>query len=572
MLSQAITGIRCLLLVFSFYGYVQLARKKMDAEIALAFVMSAIGSVMFAAGILNVLVEAACVICAGGAALGVWSIVRRDRVLDVATVGTLAFAAFCIYFAVILPGTKFAHYDNFSHWATAPKIIIANNRFPNFADKTITFQSYPLGSAAFIYYFVKIIGVTEEWVQMYAQAVLMAGMFTTIFSFVRKWPGYLLAAATAVVLMAGNTDIADLLVDTLLPAVGIAGLAACIRAKDDLADKLWITLPFTLFLMSIKNSGVFFILIILVYALMHAWRSIPKKKGMWLVTAASPFLLLFLWQKHVKLVFANGMNAKHSMSLSNFASVLGDKTMEDVGRITEKMSSTLFTWSNTIVFLLAFLLVLAVVVKLVLREKDDEGRGLGLFTVVCTAAYLIGIYGMYMFTMPTSEAVALAGYSRYYKTILVFASGMAAIRMILLLNSAMRDTWRGVVSFLAAAVCGAAVWFTVAPDLDFYRRHTTPKRRATFDRLIEKYKIPSGGKYIVVHTSNDSGYLYYLTRYLLTPEKVTSVTEDWFAEHPDEWRNYDYIIPIQKTEITENYLRENFEDKEVINLKKFKKK
>lgn len=102
------------------------------------------------------------------------------------------FKAGYVYFGFVIivvllsvNGKVFSHYDNFSHWALVVKQMLSTNRFPNFEDTVIVYQEYPLGSAAFIYYVAKIVGVAES-VWMFAQAYMTLACILPIFIFCKK--------------------------------------------------------------------------------------------------------------------------------------------------------------------------------------------------------------------------------------------------------------------------------------------------------------------------------------------------------------------------------------------------
>lgn len=126
--------------------------------------------------------------------------------------------------AVALQGKLFTHYDNFSHWAMVVKAIMRTNRFPNFTDKVIEFQEYPVGSALYIYYFTKLTH-KAEYVQMLAQVYMILVSIMPMFAVGKKNK----AAAVIIVLFANymlvyNIKPTDMLVDTLLPLVSMSGL------------------------------------------------------------------------------------------------------------------------------------------------------------------------------------------------------------------------------------------------------------------------------------------------------------------------------------------------------------
>ena len=400
MLYYAEKVVRLLLLVFSFYGFMQAARRRLDANLSLAFIFASIGSLLFLAGILNLLPETAAFICLLGCVLGVRSIRRRESPLALISPGTLFFAVGSVVMAALLFRAKFTSYDNFSHWAIVVKRMLATDRFPNFSDVNIQFQSYPLGSSCFIYYIAKVSGIRFEWMQMLAQAVLMLGMTAALFSCSRRPVTHLLTAVVGVALLAGDVDFTSLMVDTLLPLTALAGLAACVALRDRIGERPWLLLPFLLFLMSIKNSGLLFDVVLLVCMLCCGRKALRGHVRAFALTALSPFALLLLWQKHVKLVFSDGMHAKHSLSLSLFAATLEEKGEDIIQTITGGMLGKVFSLSNPMLYVLLLLLALLLIGRFCLRDRQSP-HFLAPLVLGSYAAYELGLFLMYLLTMPT---------------------------------------------------------------------------------------------------------------------------------------------------------------------------
>lgn len=570
MLYYAEKVVRLLLLVFSFYGFMQAARRRLDANLSLAFIFASIGSLMFAAGILNLLPETAAFICLLGCVLGVRSIRRRENPLALISPGTLFFAVGSVVMAALLFRAKFTSYDNFSHWAIVVKRMLATDRFPNFSDVNIQFQSYPLGSSCFIYYIAKVSGIRFEWMQMLAQAVLMLGMTAALFSCSRRPVTHLLTAVVGVALLAGDVDFTSLMVDTLLPLTALAGLAACVALRERIGERPWLLLPFLLFLMSIKNSGLLFDVVLLVCMLCCGHKALRGHVRAFALTALSPFALLLLWQKHVKLVFSDGMHAKHSLSLSLFAATLEEKGEDIIQAITGGMLGKVFSLSNPMLYVLLLLLALLLIGRFCLRDRQSP-HFLAPLVLGSYAAYELGLFLMYLLTMPTGEALILAGYSRYEKTILIFCAGAAWIYACRLAACALPGALRRTVSAVLAALCAASVFALVKPSRSYFRRQTfAGTTREAYDQLIEDYGIPAGCRYMILRSENDDGYLYYLTRYLLDPQAVSSAELSWLIELPDLWRGYDYLITLDPSEEVQAYLSGHFELSPVIDLSLYK--
>ena len=75
---------------------------------------------------------------------------------------------------------------------------------------------------------------------------------------------------------------------------------------------------------------------------------------------------------------------------------------------------------------------------------------------------------------------------------------------------------------------------------------------------------------MILRSQNDDGYLFYLTRYLLDPQAVSSAELSWLIELPDLWRDYDYLITLNPSEEIQTYLSEHFELSPVIDLSLYK--
>lgn len=537
-------------LIFSFYGYLRLLAKRIRPEFGIAVIFSAAGSLMFLAGILNLMPEMAFVLYVSGIVLGIRSVRAREPLRETVTAGTVFFGLMGMFLFVLLYHDKFLHYDNFSHWALVVKVMLAENRFPNFLDRNIMFQSYPPGSAAFIYYIVKAAGIGPEWLQMYAQAIFMAGMAACLFAVAgKRGMGILAAAVLSVMLMAGNTPLYDLLVDTQLPLAALAGLAFCAYYRgaqaddgDGLDGKEWYIAAFTTFLVTIKNSGVLFVCIILLYLLLrHQGRAREAMKGL-AAPLFCPLAALVLWKKHVSLVFEEGLSAKHSMSIRNFRAVFGEKGAEDLNLIARSVWDRVFTLSNPALYVLLFL-VLLLVLQNSMKKTDRREKGLSAAAFAAYLLYQLGILGMYLFSMPLGEAAVLAGYNRYNRTILIFIAGIAGILAMEAMKGREGPGQKGYrTSILVLCISGS--WLTLKPNLAYYKKQVVNETRLAYDALIRDYHIPSGESYLVVTTGN-TGYLNFMSKYLLLPERLSlrdcSRVED-MKRVEEEWRNFDYLI------------------------------
>lgn len=564
-MSFVVKIIRVLILVLSFYGYIQSVRKKVKLEFSIGIIFSAIGSVMFLAGILNIMKEAAILICLCGLVLAIQSIYKREKMQGIICIGTIFFLVICVFFVFLLYGNKFLDYDNFSHWALVEKTLLSKNRFPNFMDSNIMFQSYPPGSASYIYYVCKITGIHSEWMQMYAQTTLMSGILISLFAFSNKWQNKLLMCVGSVILLAGNTRLDSLLVDSLLAITALGGMAFCIYYRNSLHCKLEFILPYVIFLIAIKNSGIFFAIVILIYALLHIKKN-KKSFGKWISVLSGSFVPLILWQKHVKLVFDNGLMAKHSMSLSNFETVFGEKGWEDIIAISSKFFRNIFSFSNAIIYIFLFMLLLWIAIKRSGTKEENKKRLKNIyFTIVFSyITYQISLFGMYLFTMPLSEALDLAAYSRYHDTILVFVSGILLIGVSLVSNSLLLHN-RGINLLIVNTLCLICIYLGVNCKLEYYqKRDFNNTVREKYDKIIAEYNIQPQKRYLLItKTDVNGGYLYYLSKYLLDPSMVTVLQAEELEEYAIA-ENYDYVIGWNREKQIEEYIEKI--DEEQVNV------
>lgn len=568
--------LRTLLFAVSFYGYLQYLSKKIKPELAVGVIFSFWGSVMFLAGTINFPpfnLQYAC-LALFAAGIGLATLSLKDvvgSVKRILTPGMVFFAVFCIFLFVVLYGSIFTYQDNYTHWAVVSRILLREDRFSLPTDTNVWFPSYPLGSSAFIYYVCKIIGGDSEWLQMFSQALLMAGTTVSVFAFARNIKGYILSAVTVIMLISCNIEITELLVDTLLPAVGVGAAALCIYYKDQLKDKILYLIPYGIFLASIKNSGLFFIVAVVVYALFYIdkhYKSLLKLAA----TAAAPFVAVYIWQYRVKTIFSDGLTTKHSMSLENFKQVFGDKTTDDVVTIVSKFFGEVFSFNNDFLITLAFIVIFVAVCRFVLKVNCADTTSSFIFAVLSYIGYQIGNLGMYLFTMPLVEALELASYPRYHKSILLFVAAIVCIGVLSLRYEDSRAMRKNIVQLCCCAVCAVTIWFSLTPYIGTYKpQQLSPEQdRVKMHRLIEDYDIPLKATYIIV-LDDDYGKqmsFRHMARYVLDSEDVKARYLSDLKEQEHLFNEYEYLIIFHETEPVVQYITETFGENtpQVINL------
>lgn len=554
--------IRLCLLAISLGGYLLYFRKRIRIELAAGVLFASIGSVMFAAGILHILKETAWLIFAVGLYLSFqeakgWSGKKRFREFqesDNAAFTLMYLVLAAIFFFVLLFRSEFTHYDNFSHWGVAAKLVSQKDMFPNASDTNLTFHSYPLGSAAFIYFITEIVGTAPEWLQMWAQAILMVGMLTGVLVFGKGAVCLGAACAGIVMLLCGNTGFVDLLVDTLLPVTAIGAMSFCIYYQKDLQERLLFVIPYVVFLVAIKNSGALFAVLVLSFSLFAIPRTKENLKK-WLIAAASPVVIIFFWNKHVEQIFEGGTLSKHAMHMDNFRQVVAEKTTADLIKIIKAFGFQVAQCVNPVLYLFLIGLLLLLFRRFVLKKDCRMLRDTLCFAGISYLLYQLGLLGMYILTMPIAEALVMAGFERYHQTILLFVSGLVLIAAIQEIHDSGEGARRLLTGVVLTGCILLGIMAALQPNFRYYTKQSLANTdREKFDRLISDYALKDKETYLILLSEDreDHGYLYYLTQYLLAPRDMAIETASTVATLAGQ--KFDFVIMFDDTESNRAYL------------------
>ena len=268
--------LRLLLFFISTIGSFELIRKACDDKVNIYFLPSltiAIQvSVLFIAGLLNLLPETTIALYLVGFA-GVIYRIWKERSLAFLKAyinpGYILTFVLLLIFAVYLRGKILTHYDNFSHWGLVVRKMLEVDQYPTLKDNLIEFKEYPLGSATYIYYFAKLTRASESF-QMLAQSYMLLAAILPLYSFAKKNHLAVSAAVLSFInyVLVFNVRITDLLVDTLLPLVGICGLLFVYQyCKEDRKIMLLFAACYMVLVSQIKNSGIFFVAFAAIYIL-----------------------------------------------------------------------------------------------------------------------------------------------------------------------------------------------------------------------------------------------------------------------------------------------------------------
>lgn len=460
-----ITGIRLGLFILSMSGYVLLIDRKSKIQIEFIPIIgiASITFVLFIGGLLNILLLTTFFLFGIGIFLLIkeiyFDVLNNSLTLTVKrfmTPGMLIFFATGFYFIFMLKNQRLIHYDNFSHWGLIVKSMLINNALPNFEDTIIGFNTYPPGSALYIYYFTKIVGNSEGIALIGQMSIILSGLLS-LFSFssfmlsdfkenkqlyIKK---ILLTIGTLIIslfILNGPTTIHNLLVDTLLNATGLA-LFALIYYYLYSVEKIAIpTAILVSFLLLIKNSGTFFgIIALFIYAYgLLKYHKDSKTNFLQLnrilfIPFILPIATHYLWGKHVSMVFQTGRIGKHTMSISSYMNTYSEKNIDEILEISRKYLYALYTeYVYQLLIILSLFIVLIILQKIFNNYLDKRLVVISLAILCIFLIYSVGLWIMYLVSMPTSESLRLAGYDRYLNTLIDFLVGVTAISILYALN------------------------------------------------------------------------------------------------------------------------------------------
>lgn len=514
------TLVRLFLFFLSSLGFWETLRLGCKDKLGLYFLPSLTiaiqTTILFLAGLLNLLPEAVCVLYLLGFC-GLISRIYPDRgirfVRNYLNTGYVFLMAVLGIMACYVRGKVFIHYDNFSHWALVVQQMLMHDRFPNFQDTLIQFQEYPLGSSVYIYFFAKLIG-TGESVQMLAQIYMLAAAALPLFSFIKQNK----ALSTVVMLFFlyfiffYNIAITDLLVDTLLPMVGCCGLLfSAMHCKKGCKKRMvWLASVYMVQAVQIKNSGIFFAASIAMSILCSTRHSKNLRHSV--LCILFPVFTLLLWQKHCDYVFLASATSKHAMTVRNYQTILGAKTAEDLRNICISFFKFAGYWKH-IWLVAALFAAFGCLILLWNKSLLKLYKHVFLASVGMYLLYQTGMLTMYIFSMPTGEALHLASIERYSKSILIAIIYLDMIPVLTLLSTVQGKNIQ--MFFATACVCISLYFFTCValhsftPTAEF-----SAESRIWLENAKYEYHVPEYSSYCVLRSTSDYGYTYWVLLYL----------------------------------------------------------
>lgn len=570
MMSYLIIFCKLIVFFLSSLGFWEYFRRKskMNVYFLPAFTICLQIMILFCAGILNCLEITVWLMFTAGLLAGAYYL-WNDFKNVIGVYWNCGYIFFIMVFCIILcvcQGQVFTRYDNFSHWGLVIKSMLLTDRFPSFQDSLIVFQEYPLGSASYIYYFAKLISVSES-VQMAAQGLMMLSFILPVFKYIHKnrIASFIMVSLYVNYIFCYNGRIDSLLVDTLLPLQGMATLffvySECLDFKNEKIPGVCVgyAIPFLCSSVQIKNSGIYFAVLACVLIGISLKKDKNDRKCK-IFTIVAPFLSLYLWKWHCNYVFVDGSLTKHAMTVQNYQNVFSQKT--EIKSILSNVIKYSFSGKG-FYYISLFLIIIGIMSILIDAQNKKAYIKLFFSSVFLYITYMIGIAFMYLFSMPGQEARDLAGIDRYRKTIFIAIYYLIMLFSLILVSSVknIKKGWGYLIGIYLPLIIWMGEWRGESLPVIF---HTDSKgMRLGIEQIIEENQIPSESSYMIcVSTDNVASYVHYLCRYLLWSDNISVRVISEESQFSDV-ENYHYVLIYDKdNKLIQNWIEDSYPDQQ----------
>lgn len=567
--------LRAALVIASFVGLCMgiRVRFRLNPYIAPSVAAGGIITVLMLAGMMNALKPATYALYAAGLLCLIYicavkRIAPRWKILIACGI----FLAFLIWY---YHDCYLKHIDDFTHWGIVARFLLRHDRFPVGADNVTWHQSYPLGSACYLYYAAKLLGNADS-ILLAAQDFLVGLLFLPVLSLIRKENKMLYPIAGLLFFGIFSYALRDrnLQVDMIITAFSTSAAAGIAYYRRDLRRALLAALPAMVAAAYIKNSGLFFALCTAALLAHVAGRGgMPRAKRILLGLGAFgvPLLAYLLWSLRLRLNFAT--MGDHAFSLTTYLRNFRSKGAFDAAKIAAKMIRALFNvyyWPmlTTIILIFVCAMLIYSVRKLPDRDARDYRKAM-LRAIGIYAAWYVMLFFTYVFSM-TAEGGELAGHERYNADGIQYITGLLFILMLLAVQrkGAFPDRLLRLGGGLSAGALAMVFALLVLPGeqcfIDGF--YLSVSRDAPVREVIlsvrEEYDLPNEGHYLFCFPTTRQrvtlNFVGVSRNIVYEFESVDNIMLAHNYEDPDRWwTGGDGFGTSADREEALGYLREN---------------
>lgn len=565
------TFFRIMMLIFSLYGGKQFFVRKIKVPEELSWIATicSIVLLLYVAGFLELLLPSTFVIFTVSCFYGIVILYKKLRPSERLhftpkfSLWNIWFLLYLFLIGTTLMVTKLGHYDNFSHWALIVKFLFTEGRLPTNADSIISYTSYPMGSSLFVYYSTIIAGF-EDNVMLISQFLFITAALFSLGVFIRdKTRALIVSTLFFAVVLFNYFNISirlnSLLVDFLLPTLALSGIAAVYACRKNIKHMSFLFFIITAVLNLVKTSGIFFSIIVLFYFVYELIRQLRTEKARGLIVGllaiSGSFFPILYWNYYVR---NNFEVTKHEVSLTNYRLLFQAKGTALSKDILNKQVAYLtdITNTNTQGLLLFVVVLLAgyLIIRIWTGRKNSLLRILivGLLIIL---TYYLGIYLMFLFSMPIDEAIRLAGIERYASSIVIFSLGLAFSAIAIEMDNALYEkniTLRNYKSYKSLATKKTYQYSTIflffasvlllLSEINGIKYHNTQFHKTLpgqFQKVADQ-KFELNNERVLVVTTNkeniDNYFIHFYSNYYLYSTNI--VPKETFMMDDQSFRTY----------------------------------
>lgn len=549
-------------------------KTKIKNEFLLALTFTLVGIIMFIAGILNIMKLTVFILILFGNGVLLYNFVNCIKAkklkktivscfIKLKEEGQLISLIFqiiiFIYITIMAFHVHLTHYDNFSHWAIIVKNIFNNNSLPNFQSTVISFKGYQPGSACFIYYFGLLTGKLDASM-IVAQNYLTFSYLTVLFNLIRKnktVSNVILLLVYSVFVYSTLVQFNELLVDAQLSVIMLSTIILIDNYKDNLKNAVFYGLPFLVFMLLVKNTGLVFALFCCAYIFFLAIFKKQYKEGFKYAIIIGLVLLFFfvIWQQHVVLVFGKtALNSKHALSSGNIIANVQNTGLSNIKlfiKLYLQKSFSLNTRPTQCIFFINLLIIPFLFFKKA-RKTTTEILGKINLLYIC---YFAVLALMYILSMPWNEAKVVASYDRYMYTIIITIFGIVIYYIITNLKNT-KNIYIIITLLLSAFMAfhiyshkdSAKVLF----GIEDYKDSLVEK----YNEVLEYIPMNKSNYYVYSPKSTDPSYMKYISYYYLNTTSVSILTDIQQVDNI----NYGTLILLENNNVKEQLSSKGWEN------------
>ena len=269
---------------------------------------------------------------------------------------------------------------------------------------------------------------------------------------------------------------------------------------------------------------------------------------------------MLLWHKHVTYVFQNVGQAKHAMSPGRYKEIFGEKTISEIRTILLLLIKQSITW-KPVIMTAGLIVIVGIVVWVLKKEKSVEYIKIAFVLLISYIGYQIGMFGMYLFSMPKEEALRLAGFDRYTKTFLVFAIYLCLMEMLRIFSNSNNNIrqYRWIAfSFMLMIVFHMQISLgSVKTIFNNGRYEEQVRERLWIEKMKVIYSIPEEASYTILIPESDAGYSHYLGKYVFCTDNVHSIVSA-NSEVMNQIKDRYVLIYDEENEAVKNWIADKY--------------